>query len=67
VQDVPENFPWLLSIESIQYDGNEVSFLKRWWKDKTYVVRCKKEQGVWKISYLQEFDPHRFFIYTNHQ
>jgi len=66
-QDVPENFPWSLSIEAIQYDGNEVSFLTRWWKDKTYAVRCKREQGVWKISYLQGFDPHRFFIYSNHQ
>ncbi|MBU3744857.1 MAG: hypothetical protein FGM61_10015 [Sediminibacterium sp.] len=63
-QDVPENFPWSISIEAIQYDGREVSFLTRWWKDKTYAMRCIKEQGGWKISYLQGFDPHRFFIYN---
>lgn len=63
-QDTPENFPQSIRIAQVSFDRDTASW--SWYgQDGTgYRVRALKEQGQWKILYLEGFDPAGFLHET---
>lgn len=57
-QDYPDNYWDKLTLKDIKLNKDDVSFKWTWDDDDDgfYKVRAKKEDGVWKISYLEGFD-----------
>ena len=58
-QDNPEEYWKTLKLTDLKIDTNKASFNWIWtaWKEGSkYKVRAIKENGVWKIDYLQGFD-----------
>ena len=58
-QDNPEEYWKTLRLNNLKIDNNKASFNWMWtaWKEgSNYKVRAVKENGIWKIAYLQGFD-----------
>jgi hypothetical protein len=62
-QDHPDNYWETMIIKKVKINNNTATFVWSWkWedgtfdKDKNYKVKAIKENGAWKILYLQGFD-----------
>ncbi|HQR00689.1 MAG TPA: DUF3828 domain-containing protein, partial [Ferruginibacter sp.] len=55
-QDYPDDYWKRLTIRDIKAVGDSAVFSWTWGDDLRYRVKAKKENGNWKISYLQGFD-----------
>ncbi|MBN8700089.1 MAG: DUF3828 domain-containing protein [Chitinophagales bacterium] len=55
-QDYPDDYWKRLTIRDIKAAGDSAAFSWTWGDDLRYRVKAKKENGNWKISYLQGFD-----------
>ncbi|WP_302902152.1 hypothetical protein [Mucilaginibacter sp. BT774] len=56
-QDTPVNDYWkIIKLKDIKINNNEASFKWNWGDDLNFKVRAVKDNGNWKISYLQGFD-----------
>ena len=67
-QDIPFDYPnvWdYVEVEIIEIDDNSASLVWRWgpldkvhpaWNERPYRFRTVREDGNWRIAYLQEFD-----------
>lgn len=58
-QDSPEQYWKTMKINIIKIENNKASLNWTWteWKDKAkYNVKAVKENGIWKIAYLEGFD-----------
>ena len=64
-QDYPDYNPWDVKIEVIELNNDKAQLIWKWgdvknmhfsWKEFSYKFRTVKENGKWKIAYLQEFD-----------
>lgn len=55
-QDAPDEYWKTLNIENLELNTNTASFDWTWGEDFSYKVRAEKEDGLWKISYLEGFD-----------
>lgn len=57
-QDNPENYWKTMAINHLKIENDKASFDWTWsWKgDFKYKVKTIKENGVWKIAYLEGFD-----------
>jgi hypothetical protein len=56
-QDSPVNDYWkIIKLTDIKLNQDEASFKWTWGDNFFYKVKAKKENGNWKISYLQGFD-----------
>jgi len=64
-QDYPDDNPWDVEIEVVELNNDKAQLIWRWGdienlyftlKEFSYKFRAVKENGKWKISYLQEFD-----------
>jgi hypothetical protein len=61
-QDVPEKYWEKIVLSKFEKQGEETSFV--WTLDNGFVykVRAKKENEVWKISYLEGFDEKNYEV-----
>jgi hypothetical protein len=62
-QDFPENNYWeRMILKNIQWNKDLASFL--WSVDDQFnnTMKAKKENGTWKISYMQGFNPKNYVI-----
>lgn len=55
-QDNPDKYWETLTLTDIKYDQNEANFKWTWGDNFFYKVKAKKENHLWKISYLEGFD-----------
>lgn len=58
-QDSPEEYWKTMKLNNLKIDHNKATFNWIWttWKDGSkYNVRAVKENGIWKIAYLEGFD-----------
>lgn len=58
-QDNPEEYWKTLKISNLKIENDKASFSWTWtkWKDDSkYAVKAVKENGIWKIAYLEGFD-----------
>ena len=55
-QDYPDKFWETLTLKDIRFNKNEASFKWTWGGDFSYNLKAKKENDVWKISYMEGFD-----------
>jgi hypothetical protein len=58
-QDSPEEYWKTLKINNLKIENDKASFSWTWtkWKDDSkYNVKAVKENGTWKIAYLEGFD-----------
>ncbi|MDA6069979.1 hypothetical protein NJT12_10160 [Flavobacterium sp. AC] len=58
-QDSPDEYWKTMKISIVKIDNNKATLNWTWteWKDKSkYNVKAIKENGIWKISYLEGFD-----------
>ncbi|MCC8425904.1 hypothetical protein [Mucilaginibacter sp. UR6-11] len=55
-QDYPDRYWDKLTLTGIKYTTDAASFKWTWGDNFFYNVKAKKENGTWKISYLQGFD-----------
>ncbi|PWB24735.1 hypothetical protein [Flavobacterium sp. HTF] len=58
-QDNPEEYWKTLKINNLKIENDKASFSWTWtkWKDDSkYAVKAVKENGIWKIAYLEGFD-----------
>lgn len=59
-QDNPEQYWKTMKIKDLKIDNNKASFKWIWSWEGEYKVTAVKENGVWKISYLEGFDFEEF-------
>jgi len=59
-QDYPSNIWQRLQITNIKIDNDTATFQWTWGDNFYYSVNTKKENGSWKISYLERFDIKNF-------
>lgn len=60
-QDNPDDYWKKITIQNLSLDQDEATFSWTWeWDDFAYKARAKKENGAWKISYLEGFDLEEF-------
>ena len=55
-QDNPDNYWKTINITKLTLADNTAIFIWTWGKEFEYKVNAVKENGSWKISYLQGFD-----------
>lgn len=56
-QDFPVDDYWnIIKLTGIKINGNDADFRWTWGDGQSYKVKAKKENGNWKIAYLQGFD-----------
>jgi hypothetical protein len=55
-QDYPDNYLDKINLVSMSFNKDDVSFKWTWGGNDFYKVKAKKENGSWKISYLEGFD-----------
>lgn len=56
-QDTPvDNYWTIIKINNLKINSNSADFKWTWGGDFNYSTKAAKENGVWKISYLQGFD-----------
>ncbi|MDJ1468943.1 hypothetical protein [Xanthocytophaga flava] len=55
-QDNPDEYWKKLVITNLKHSSDQVSFQWTWGNDFYYKVQAKKENTVWKISYLEGLD-----------
>ena len=63
-QDAPAQFWYQFRIQNFQFQGTQAQFTWHWpvgYGDQPYWVGMVKEQGQWRINYLQGFDLKTFF------
>lgn len=60
-QDNPEQYWKTMKIKNLKIDNNKASFKWTWSWEGEYSVKAVKENGVWKIAYLEGFDYNSFF------
>jgi hypothetical protein len=61
-QDYPEKYWEKLRLSKFEKQGEETSFVWNLDNGFTYKVRAKKENEVWKISYLEGFDEKNYEV-----
>lgn len=59
-QDYPSNALKRLKIVALKTDGNAASFKWTWGNHFFYAVKAKKENNVWKIAELEQFNVRNF-------
>jgi len=55
-QDYPDKYWEKLTLKDIWFNKDEASFKWTWGGDFSYKLKAKKEDDVWKISYMEGFD-----------
>lgn len=60
-QDNPDNYWNSITLTNIHFDNNKVTYNWTWGDNFRYKAKARKENGTWKISYLQGFDYKEFF------
>lgn len=55
-QDYPDRYWETITVSNISGDSNEKTFDWTWGAPFIYSAKAQKENGTWKISYLQGFD-----------
>lgn len=55
-QDISDNYWENITLSKFEKQGEEMAFISTLEGGLTYKMRAKKENQVWKISYLQGFD-----------
>ncbi|KQB37726.1 hypothetical protein RC62_2892 [Flavobacterium aquidurense] len=63
-QDNPDAFWKTMKLNNLKVENNKATFYWTWteWKETPkYKVTAVKENGVWKIAYLQGFDSKTYF------
>jgi hypothetical protein len=55
-QDYPSDIWKRLMIKNIKLEKDIASYYWTWGNDLNYFVKAKKENGHWKITYLERFD-----------
>ncbi|HEU4497315.1 MAG TPA: hypothetical protein VFR70_09710 [Flavobacterium sp.] len=55
-QDSPDNYWKKITLKNIAFNGNNATYAWTWGDGSAYKAEAVKEDGVWKISYLQGFD-----------
>lgn len=60
-QDNPDEYWQKITLNNMKFDKDTASFSWTWGDDFEYKVKAIKENGNWKISYLQGFDFDEFF------
>ncbi|HTI57406.1 hypothetical protein [Mucilaginibacter sp.] len=55
-QDYPDNYWEKLTLTNIRLNKSEATFKWTWGDGFYYKTKAKKENNVWKISYLEGFD-----------
>ena len=64
-QDNPENYWEKISLKNVVINNNTATYNWTWGDNFEYKVKAIKENGIWKISYLQGFDFNDFIPTTN--
>ncbi len=67
-QDVPDNYADKIWIMHISFNKDTASYNWSWGDGLVYPIKVLKENGVWKIDYMEGFDYDayvRSFIYTS--
>lgn len=59
-QDNPDNYWETLTLTDLKFDKDLATFKWTWGDNFFYKVHTKKEGEVWKISYLEGWDPANF-------
>jgi hypothetical protein len=59
-QDSPENYWNKLTLTHLTISQDVATFAWTWGDDSAYNVKTIKSNGVWRIAYLQGFDPKDF-------
>lgn len=59
-QDNPDNYWQNLTIDKISIENNNATFIWTWGDNFEYKAKAIKENGEWKITYLQGFDFEEF-------
>lgn len=59
-QDNPEDYWGKISLKDVKIINNKATYKWTWGDQFEYKVEAEKENGVWKISYLQGFDFNQF-------
>lgn len=54
-QDAPDNYWRTMTIHKLSCEHNEVTFTWTWGDDFEYQAKAVKQQGKWKIAYLEGF------------
>ncbi len=60
-QDNPDTYWQTLTLNKITADATTASFAWTWGGDFAYEVKAIRDNGKWKITYLQGFDFNAFF------
>jgi hypothetical protein len=60
-QDSPDNYWKNIIIKNLIMDDNSASFIWTWGDNFEYKAKAVKENGVWKIQYLEGFDIKTYF------
>ena len=60
-QDNPDNYWGKIALKNVIINNNTATYNWSWGDKFEYKVKAIKENGVWKISYLQGFDFNEFF------
>lgn len=56
-QDYPDNYWEIITLNNFSYDNGVMTFYWTWGNEneKQYKMKARKEEGTWKIDYIQGF------------
>lgn len=59
-QDNPDNYWDIIKVTDLNLNTDKADFSWTWGDGFTYKTKATKDNGVWKISYLEGFNPDNF-------